>query len=188
MSFSAMKPRRTKPFTPSTASYVSFGTDYSKAQPSPPVQQQRPRAPPVMQKPVNAAPPPQMDEPDTSSCAKVWTGTLRSSGGPRPWEQENAASEYIMPSQREAMQEQQSQRPKPPVSPKPARPQQQPVRPTPVTPQKQIIVRSDPSDSVDPQEGPRAVHLQYNSPMGLYSNANVQDAYSVQTHGQNVDP
>lgn len=157
-----------------------FGTDYSKGPtPAAVTVQQRPRPPPVTQVPVNIASV-SHDEPDTSSFSKGWSGTLKSSGGPRPWEQEK--TEYVMPSLREPEQQQTSKRPAPAVSPKPSR-SPQPRKPAP-SPQRQIVVRSVPNDEAQqeqpPQEGAKAVHLQYNSPMGLYSNQNIEDTYNAQ--------
>ncbi|XP_056018836.1 uncharacterized protein LOC125672255 isoform X14 [Ostrea edulis] len=161
-------------------SMSQFGTDYSKGPtPAAVTVQQRPRPPPVTQVPVNIAPV-SHDEPDTSSFSKGWSGTLKSSGGPRPWEQEK--TEYVMPSLREPEQQQTSKRPAPAVSPKPSR-SPQPRKPAP-SPQRQIVVRSVPNDEAQqeqpPQEGAKAVHLQYNSPMGLYSNQNIEDTYNAQ--------
>ena len=36
------------------------------------------------------------------------------------------------------------------------------------------------------EDGPKVVHLQYNSPMGLYSNENVQETYKGQTQAMAV--
>nr|XP_022317991.1 integrator complex subunit 3 homolog isoform X3 [Crassostrea virginica] len=176
--------------SPGGAGAAQFGTDYSKGPtPAAVTVQQRPRPPPVVQPPVNAAPP-ATDEPDTSSFSRNWSGTLRSSGGPRPWEQEQ--KEYIMPSviQSSEQQQQSPRRPAPAVSPKPSR-SPQPRKPA-ASPQRQIVVRSVPNDQAQqeqpPQDGGQAVHLQYNSPMGLYSNQNIEDTYNAQIGypGQNT--
>ena len=176
--------------SPGGAGAAQYGTDYSKGPtPAAVTVQQRPRPPPVVQPPVNAAPP-AVDEPDTSSFSRNWSGTLRSSGGPRPWEQEQ--KEYIMPSviQSSEQQQQSPRRPAPAVSPKPSR-SPQPRKPA-ASPQRQIVVRSVPNDQAQqeqpPQDGGQAVHLQYNSPMGLYSNQNIEDTYNAQIGypGQNT--
>lgn len=135
--------------SPGGAGASQFGTDFSKGPtPAAVTVQQRPRPPPVVHVPVNAAPPPQ-DEPDTSSISKNWSGTLKSSGGPRPWEQEK--KEYVMPSMLEQGQQQQSRgRPAPAVSPKPSR-SPQPRKPA-ASPQKQIVVRT--TSTVSPQAKP----------------------------------
>nr|XP_022313301.1 integrator complex subunit 3 homolog isoform X3 [Crassostrea virginica] len=133
--------------SPGGAGAAQYGTDYSKGPtPAAVTVQQRPRPPPVVQAPVNAAPP-AVDEPDTSSFSRNWSGTLRSSGGPRPWEQEQ--KEYIMPSviQSSEQQQQSPRRPAPAVSPKPSR-SPQPRKPA-ASPQRQIVVRT--SSTVTPQ-------------------------------------
>ncbi|XP_056018831.1 uncharacterized protein LOC125672255 isoform X10 [Ostrea edulis] len=130
-------------------SMSQFGTDYSKGPtPAAVTVQQRPRPPPVTQVPVNIAPV-SHDEPDTSSFSKGWSGTLKSSGGPRPWEQEK--TEYVMPSLREPEQQQTSKRPAPAVSPKPSR-SPQPRKPAP-SPQRQIVVRTSSTATPQPKQG-----------------------------------
>lgn len=100
-----------------------------------------------------------------------------------------------MPSQLEAMKQQQrssrpqtrqpqQQRQPPAVSPKPkgtsqqikvqvAKPQQSAPAPA-----RQISIRSVNNEPAE--GGPKAVHLQYNSPMGLYSRDNVDKTYQAQ--------
>lgn len=176
---------------PVAAAYQSFGTDYSSPQPKQVEQPRFPPAPKPVPPPVNRAPEPV----DQQDGPKPWAGSLRSeSGGPKLWELED--KEYIMPSQLEARQQQQQQqqrqsrgqtrqqRQPPAVSPKPtskgtnqikvavAPPQQSPAR--------QISVRSVSNDASDGGNGPQAVHLQYNSPMGLYSRDNINKTYEAQ--------
>lgn len=92
-----------------------------------------------------------------------------------------------MPSQLEARQQHQraprqqtrQKRQAPAVSPKPKSEAHQinvaPAKPAPV---RQISVRSVTNDATE--DGPKAVHLQYNSPMGLYSSNNIDQTYQSQ--------
>ncbi|XP_063445490.1 putative mediator of RNA polymerase II transcription subunit 26 isoform X4 [Mytilus trossulus] len=119
--------RQKKKFTQSVAQgYEAFGTDYSKPRPQQQEQTRFPRPAPPTQVPINRPPP----QPEVDEGPKPWTGTLRSesTGGIKPWEVED--QEYIMPSQLEAMKQQQrssrpqtrqpqQQRQPPAVSPKP---------------------------------------------------------------------
>lgn len=140
-----------------------------------------------MQPPVNRAPEPV----DQQDGPKPWAGSLRSeSGGPKLWELED--QEYIMPSQREAMQQQQrqsrgqsrQQRQPPAVSPKPTAKGTNQIKvavaPPKQSPARQISVRSVSNEAPDGGSGPQAVHLQYNSPMGLYSRDNINQTYQAQ--------
>ncbi|CAG2191873.1 LDB3 [Mytilus edulis] len=119
--------RQKKKFTQSVAQgYEAFGTDYSKPRPQQQENTRFPRPAPPTQVPINRPPP----QPEIDEGPKPWTGTLRSesTGGIKPWEVED--QEYIMPSQLEAMKQQQrssrpqtrqpqQQRQPPAVSPKP---------------------------------------------------------------------
>ncbi|CAC5373290.1 LDB3 [Mytilus coruscus] len=119
--------RQKKKFTQSVAKgYEAFGTDYSKPRPQQQENTRFPRPAPPTQVPINRPPP----QPEVDEGPKPWTGTLRSesTGGIKPWEVED--QEYIMPSQLEAMKQQQrssrpqtrqpqQQRQAPAVSPKP---------------------------------------------------------------------
>ncbi|VDI24974.1 Hypothetical predicted protein [Mytilus galloprovincialis] len=119
--------RQKKKFTQSVAQgYEAFGTDYSKPRPQQQENTRFPRPAPPTQVPINRPPP----QPEVDEGPKPWTGTLRSesTGGIKPWEVED--QEYIMPSQLEAMKQQQrssrpqtrqpqQQRQPPAVSPKP---------------------------------------------------------------------
>ncbi|CAG2191872.1 LDB3 [Mytilus edulis] len=184
--------RQKKKFTQSVAQgYEAFGTDYSKPRPQQQENTRFPRPAPPTQVPINRPPP----QPEIDEGPKPWTGTLRSesTGGIKPWEVED--QEYIMPSQLEAMKQQQrssrpqtrqpqQQRQPPAVSPKPkgtsqqikvqvAKPQQSAPAPA-----RQISIRSVNNEPAE--GGPKAVHLQYNSPMGLYSRDNVDKTYQAQ--------
>jgi len=155
--------RTPKLHKPASSDYTSFGVDYSRVptEPAPPKTSYKPPPPPP-QRPVNAAP----DEPDTGLGPPVWSNTLRSSNIPKPWEAEQQDSFMEDP-----------QRCPPAVQPKPG------VRPPQSPPQRQITVRSVPNGPPPVEDGPKIVHLQYNSPMGLYSRENIQDTYTGQTQG-----
>lgn len=164
-----------KPFKPQTQDRVDFGVDYSKLKKQPEPPRFQPVAPPP-------PPPAQQSRPvnyggntteDGYEKPPAWSSSLKPSNVIKPWEREQQDS--FMPPQMAP------QRGNPPsVSPKPSSP-----RP-PAQPQRQISVRSVPNGAPYGGDGgdPRVVHLQYNSPMGLYSGANIKDTFTGQTQGR----
>ena len=81
----------------------------------------------------------------------------------------------------------------PTVPPKPYRSQAPPPEISPYqSPSFQHLspnaAQNDVSGSYGQAGAPNVVHLQYNSPIGLYSNANVVDSYVGQTKGRAVSP
>ncbi|KAJ8318634.1 hypothetical protein KUTeg_003725 [Tegillarca granosa] len=182
---SRIRPKKKLVMHTAASGYASFGTDYTKTPTGTP-QSAQPRPPPPPQKPqrpINAAPDDALQTRDLIDANAPWNQSLRSSGGPRPWEHEGG--DYVMPSQREQMQS--SPKPKaPPKQPKPqvvkvAQQPQQPAAPA----QSKITIRSVSNEALDADKtGPSVVHLQYNSPIGLYSDANVQNTFNAQTQGR----
>ncbi|XP_033757604.1 extensin-like [Pecten maximus] len=165
-----------KPFQPQAKDYVDFGVDYTKVkrQPEPPRFQPAapPPPPPVQPRPVNYS---GHTTDDGYNKPPAWSSSLRSSNVAKPWELEQQDS--FMPVQNTP------QRGGPPsVSPKPTSPRPPAQAPA----QRQISVRSVPNGAPPAGDGgdARVVHLQYNSPMGLYSGANIKDTYTGQTQGR----
>ncbi|KAK2164236.1 hypothetical protein LSH36_67g03008 [Paralvinella palmiformis] len=137
-----------------------------------------------------------------------WSGSLRSSGGPKPWEIH--AGEHLVPGGGEVhvptgpssiprqapqsatfhpQQQQQQQQPpqhhqQPMTSPnvQPHSPRVQNVHYGPGGPQYQQLSPR----AADPDTA-KVVHAQYNSPLGLYSRENVQAALEGQTAGKPGD-
>ncbi|XP_064594571.1 LIM domain-binding protein 3-like isoform X2 [Liolophura sinensis] len=165
----APKPR--SPIPPSAG--PEFGTDFSK-----PTQQWTPPSHNFRPAPVSPQPfvsqttfMPASGEVDQPTVP-AWRGSLRQTGA-KQWDEEYSPADYTSPAP-------------PPTQPKPvqsrsvSKPQQaapvrtaQPFNPAPRT----IPIVNQQGDA----EGPRVVHLQYNSPMGLYSNENVQETLDGQT-------
>ncbi|CAL1543367.1 unnamed protein product [Lymnaea stagnalis] len=198
-------PRIAKP-RPGPTSYGDFGTDYSRQKPSPgawrPAQPSKPAQAPVFKPtpaPVSAPPatyspsvqyapkpapkpsPPlpshapgpasqqswQQAPPQEEEGTPAWRNTLKSTGV-KPWEQDTGYT-IQQPPVRSV-----------PYTPNPA-PHAAPFSPT-QTPGLEL----GGSDN-----GPKVVHLQYNSPMGLYSNQNVAETLQGQTQalsGQTSKP
>lgn len=185
-----------------------FGSDYTKPQTYSTLPKAK-KAPRPRPPPVNARR--DVDEMDGPT---PWSNTLRSERSMKPWEKEameheayqsSTANEPYHPSQAPltapkpkitqiftqstARPQQQSAGPRS-VSPAVARkPQHSPVR-SPIPQQYNSYEPSyEPSGGVSghPQQ-PNIVHLQYNSPMGLYSRDNIRDAYVGQTQGRASKP
>lgn len=81
----------------------------------------------------------------------------------------------------------------PSVPPKPTRSQAPPPESYPYqSPTLQHLSTDVAHNDVSGGQGygtaPNVVHLQYNSPMGLYSNDNIRDTYVGQTHGRALSP
>ena len=135
----------------------------------------------------------------------AWKNTLKSSGV-KPWDKElereiemqarqddYEAQKYHQQQAQLAQQAQQAQQqprsvdPQPPA-PAPALAPPSPARAT-LSPdpayQCQLSENSPvlpmPGNEPPPKEGPKVVHLQYNSPMGLYSSQNVEETLHGQT-------
>lgn len=111
---------------------------------------------------ITQAPPPwqrPQDDDDEPDAVPAWRNTLRSTGV-KPWDTDVTYS-----------------------------PSQQPVRSVPYNPApyqntlQQYSPYKGPVTPVgdDKTDGPKVVHLQYNSPMGLYSNDNVEETLRGQT-------
>ncbi|GFN81973.1 LIM domain-binding protein 3-like isoform x4 [Plakobranchus ocellatus] len=163
-----------QPFSPSTPSkYSTFGQDYGNrapqqsqavwrpSQPSPGGYHQpysHGKEPPAL---VHSAPPPwKRPEDDVDDSTPAWRSTLKSAQGVKPWERD---IEY---------QHQQFQDSAPrsvPYNPAPA--------PGPLSPNQAPGT---------PGDGPKVVHLQYNSPMSLYSSQNVAETYA--SHAKALTP
>ncbi|OWF47196.1 PDZ and LIM domain protein 3 [Mizuhopecten yessoensis] len=163
-----------KPFKPQSQDYADFGVDYTKIKKQPEPARFQPSAPPapppVQSRPVNYS----GDNMGGYDRPPAWSSSLRSSNVSKPWELEQQDS--FMPVQNTP------QRGGPPsVSPKPTSPR--PPAQAPV--QRQIPIRSVPNGAPHGDAGDaKVVHLQYNSPMGLYSGANIKDTYTGQTQGR----
>lgn len=204
----AQRPRKPPPTfgrqKPAEPAYATFGVDYTKPQPKP--------APPKHQTNTRERPPPVNRRDDDVDSGVAWGGTLRSEGRQlKPWEREAMEAERY-----QSATATQPYRPhaQPPVSPKPkvqiSTPQQSSPRPvensspsagyrsvSPAVPpkpsrsptyapyQQQICATND--DDIAGQD-PKVVHLQYNSPIGLYSKDNIRDTYVGQTQGRALSP
>ena len=125
-----------------------------------------------------------------------WSGSLRSSGGPKPWEIQ--ASEHLVPGgggevhvptgpssiprqapQSMTYQPQQHHQPMASPNVQPHSPRVQNVHYGPGGPQYQQLSPR----AADPDTA-KIVHAQYNSPLALYSKENVQAALEGQTAGK----
>jgi len=124
----------------------------------------------------------------------AWSGSLRSSGGSRPWELH--AQGQLVPDQGQGY-EQPRQRPAQRPQPAPhAAPQSQEFTPgAAVTPHQPRVQTQHYGPGGNPasigqadastHEGDAKVaHLQYNTPIGLYSRQNVQETLDAQTVGK----
>ncbi|ESO01031.1 hypothetical protein HELRODRAFT_192354 [Helobdella robusta] len=121
----------------------------------------------------------------------AWLGTLRSAAGPKPWEvQDGAALLGINP---EPMPSQPSHFEAPvasgPFQPQIARPtaisaiHQPKVQVTKFSPQGHPTYERKNASNHD-SDTARIAHLQYNSPIGLYSQENAKEVLDVQTGGK----
>ena len=176
-----------------------FGSDYTKPQTYQTLpkmkRESRPRPP------VNAR-----QDVDQVDGPSPWSNTLKNDRSLKPWEKEaleheayqgSTADEPFRPSTapkpkitqiftQSTARTQQSAAPRS-VSPAVARkPQRSPVR----SPVPNYHNSYEPSGGVSgpPEPQPNIVHLQYNSPMGLYSSSNIRDAYVGQTQGRASKP
>lgn len=181
-----------------------FGSDYTK----PETYQTLPKA----KKPSRPRPPAvnARREEDEVEGRSPWSSTLRGERNLKPWEKEAlememyqgaTATEPFRPSQAPTVA------PKPritqitaqstarssqhasgarSVSPAVRKPQHSPVR-SPI-PQHQYNSYEPHGDVSGPADQPNVVHLQYNSPMGMYSKDNIRDAYIGQTQGRASKP
>ncbi|KAL8602792.1 hypothetical protein ACOMHN_055175 [Nucella lapillus] len=151
----------------------NFGVDYSKPTPKTSTVTWRPQP---AQRPVNVPPPPQpeavqsyqapwssgpQDEPDQPDMPPAWRTSLRTTGV-KPWDND---LEYTADQQAPAQPRSVGY----PPARNPGPPNHHPA-PAPPLPQQG-----------GEQDGPRVMHLQYNSPMGLYSKQNVCDTFAGQT-------
>lgn len=202
----AQRPRKPPSFgrqKPAQPAYASFGVDYTKPQPKPAPSKPtttRERPPPVNRRD---------DEVDTGSA---WSNTLRSEGRQlKPWEREALEAERYQTATADQPYRPHTQ---PPVSPKPkqvqistptsARPVEnsappagyrsvspavppKPSRSPTYAPYQQQLCANDEPTGVSGQD-PSVVHLQYNSPIGLYSKDNIRDTYVGQTQGRALSP
>ena len=140
-------------------------------------------------RPVNRAPPTapanyQIHHEDTGVPA--WAGTLRGAGGPKPWEV-HAAAAALSPSEHHP----------PPPQASPRQPAQNAAQGSAFTPHQPRVQnvhygpgattpqysQSDPSRA-DHSDTARVAHLQYNTPLGLYSRENAEDVLRAQTGGK----
>lgn len=76
----------------------------------------------------------------------------------------------------------------PSVPPKPTRSPASPAHQSPSLQQLSPYANNDVSGGYGQGGAPNIVHLQYNSPMGLYSRDNVMDTYVGQTQGRALSP
>ena len=115
----------------------------------------------------------------------AWAGSLRGAGGPKPWEV-HAAAAALSPTDHSPPQQ---------VSPRqPAQNAAQGSAFTPHQPRVQnvhygpgqsgpLYSQKDPS-ATDHTDTARVAHLQYNTPLGLYSRENADDVLRAQTGGR----
>lgn len=146
--------------------YASFGQDFSQhkhAPVAPPKSVHYPHQEPQHepQIPVNRAPaaPVQQDTPYRPS----WTGTLKSGSGAKPWDTDVDYSHYSQPDYQ--------------APSAPAHPPQHTSHQS-FTPSHAPEASTGGSDS-----GPKVVHLQYNSPMDMYSQQNINETLEGQIQG-----
>lgn len=115
-------------------------------------------------------------QPTTAPKPRIVQISAQSSAGPPP-EQNSPSAGYRSVS--------------PTVPPKPYRPQAPPPTASQYQyPSPQHLSPNVAHNDVSGGHGaaPNIVHLQYNTPIGLYSNANVMDTYVGQTQGQALSP
>lgn len=170
--------RTAKPFMAASADRStrhSYGTSYG----SPNQQQYQQQRGPPRGRPAPApdahAPPTQTLRHDDIDSGAPWKATLRNSDVPKPWELEQQA--YVMPAQMPERQEPARSAPTPRVQQRPPAQQQQ----------RQVNVRSVANNNghePPADDGARVVHLQYNSPIGLYSSDNIHETFDGQVQGQ----
>lgn len=144
--------------------------------------------------PVNSPARPQPPRPATAHefDKPAWAETLRSSGGPRHWEMTQAESitPGSVPRQyREAHSE-------PPAMPQvhransggsgvtPVQPHQPKIQVMRYGPTGQQVYEQHEAPQYGDSDSARVVHLQYNTPLGLYSRENVEQALEGQTHNK----
>ncbi|GAB1609123.1 uncharacterized protein LOC115231207 [Argonauta hians] len=102
-----------------------------------------------------------------SDEAPAWAGTLSSASGAKMWDAGYHPGHNVSPTRS--------------VSP-PKKAGKQHPPPAPRNPQEFSPTKTQALDfSNDPDDGPRIMHLQYNSPLGMYSNENVQETLQGQT-------
>ena len=180
---------------------MTFGLDFSKPQPKPTPKPTKTRERPPA---VNA----RRDEDETDTS---WSNTLRSEGSRlKPWEiealeMEKYQSGTVDQPYRPSMAPVPA--PKPKITQITAKSRTQPVESSggrsvsPYNQSAKSASRSHAPQQYSPNaysndvtggygqhQAPNVVHLQYNSPMGLYSQENVRDAYIGQTQGRMAAP
>jgi len=136
-------------------------------------------------RPVNARPAPP-SPPAANHAPPAWRGTLKSSDSSKPWDQPGT----ILPGYPMTMSPQHSPAPQhqqqlSPMSPssrhvQPHSPRVQNVHYTPGGAPEYQQHAPDEHDG----DGAQVVHLQYNTPIGLYSRDNVEEALVGQTTGK----
>ncbi len=120
---------------------------------------------------------PQRSEPGRPA----WQGTLRSSGGPKPWEIHE--QESLVPTAGEANYSPAVAHGQPSPGGQTVTPHQPRVQSVHYAPgQAPEYRQNDPQANQD--ESARVVHTQYNSPLGLYSKQNVNEMLHSQTAGK----
>ncbi|KAL4240754.1 PDZ and LIM domain protein 3 [Mactra antiquata] len=187
--------------------YMNFGVDYTKPQPPPQQPKQfssRPRPPPVNRR----------DDDDLdgqpwsntlkgeSKLLKPWerealeaeryqSGTVDqpyrpyTDSPPKPRITQISAQSTARPAESQLSPAAGYRSVSPSVPPKPNRSSVSPAYQSPSLQQLSPYANNDVSGGGRGQEGaPNIVHLQYNSPMGLYSKDNVMDTYVGQTQGR----
>lgn len=149
--------------------------------------QSRPIPPPVNRPPTHGPNRPHNEIHHEDTGPPAWAGSLRGAGGPKPWEV-HAAAAALSPEEAHHVPVQQAS----PRSPaqnavqgsafQPHQPRVQNVHYGPGASAPTYSQR-DPSQA-DQSDTARVAHLQYNSPLQLYSRDNAEDVLRGQTSGK----
>lgn len=164
---------------PNSAPHYPNANRYAPANRPPPINRPDPASayqpqPPQPQS-MNRLPPQQQHQPQQQNFTPAWAGSLKSSGGPKQWEMREGAAIATGGPAPPHMQEH--------PAPAPHQPRVQNVHygPGGEAPQYQQQGDGGASDSA------HVAHLQYNTPIGLYSKGNVQEVLTGQTAGRPGD-
>ena len=144
--------------------------------------QYRPQGSAPTMRPVNARPACPPSPPAVNNAPPAWRGTLSSASGRKPWDDPGT----ILPAYPMDTYQQQQAPPPQQFSPPPGgavQPHTPRVQNTHYAPDGAPEYQQHAPDEHD-GDGAQVVHLQYNTPIGLYSRNNVEEALTGQTVGK----